>query len=209
MISVIPQQSRWLQCSCAPAWLLKFLAENMPSISKNFKLPQHWKWASRELYEAYGRICAYSCIYIPSSYGWTIDHFLPKSQYPNQAYEWGNFRLALQKMNSYKGDNTDIVDPFAVQPGWFVLDFPSCLVKPGSGLVEDIKSRVEKTIKVLKLNDDDGLVQDRCDIIVMFSRGDITFLFLKQNYPFLAAEVIRQGIQTTVNQIFKMPRKYV
>jgi hypothetical protein len=143
-------------------------------------------------------------MYIPTPTG-TIDHFHPKTQKPDQAYEWENYRLALHRMNGYKADRTDILDPFSVSPGWFVLDFPSCLVRPGDGLTPEQKQQVETTVSVLKLNDDDSLVQDRCDVMVMFASGDVKLPFLQKRYPFLAAEVIRQGIESTANALFKTP----
>lgn len=181
-----------------------FLAINPSPTSDQFKPHHYWKWAATELYEAYRRICAYSCTYIPTPKGCSVDHFLPKSKRPDQAYEWQNFRLSLHRLNVYKGD-ADIIDPFSVQPGWFVLDFPSCLVKPGDGLPGDLKQQIEHTIKTLKLNDDDSLVQDRCDIMVMFAKEEVALPFLEKRYPFLAEEVIRQGIQNTASQLFKLP----
>jgi hypothetical protein len=181
-----------------------FLKTNLAPSKKEFRPHQYWKWAGKELYEAYRRVCAYSCMYIPTPFG-TIDHFLPKSQRPDRAYEWDNFRLALHKMNGYKADRTDIIDPFSVGPGWFVLDMPSCLVRAGNGLTPEQRQSVETTIEALKLNDDDSLVQDRCDVMLMFAQGDVKLPFLQRRYPFLAAEVIRQGVQLTASAIFKLP----
>jgi hypothetical protein len=179
-----------------------FLAKFPNPTNNDFKPAQFWKWAAHELYEAYRRICAYSCVYMPSPPG-TIDHFLPKSKHPNQAYEWDNLRLASHRMNNNKGNSMDVIDPFLVQPGWFVLDFPSCLVRPGDGLEPELTEQISKTIDILKLNDDDSLVQDRCDMMMDFADGEVTISFLQKRYPFLACEIIRQGIQNTANQIFK------
>jgi hypothetical protein len=181
-----------------------FLKTKPTPNNKEFKPHQYWKRAAKELYEAYRRVCAYSCMYIPIPTG-TIDHFLPKSTRPDLAYEWNNFRLALQKMNGYKADRTDIIDPFYAGPGWFVLDMPSCLVRAGDALDAEQTQRVNTTIDALKLNDDDSLVQDRCDVMLMFAQGDVKLPFLEKRYPFLAAEVIRQGIQLTASSIFKTP----
>jgi len=134
-----------------------------------------------------------------------LDHFLPKSVRPDRAFEWDNFRLALHRMNRNKGDRTDVIDPFLVQPGWFVLDMPSCLIRAGKGLTAEQEQRVDTTIAVLKLNDDDSLVQDRCDVMLMFAQGDVGLPFLEKRYPFLAAEVVRQGVQLTASSIFKKP----
>ena len=181
-----------------------FLGSNLSPRSEDFKPHMYWKWAAVELYEAYRHICAYSCMYIPIGPG-TIDHFQPKTKYPATAFEWGNFRLALHKMNTNKGDNENIIDPFLVQPGWFVLDFPSCLVRPGDGLEDKLRVQIENSIQVLKLNKDDGLVQERCDIMVMFSQGEVRLAFLEKRYPFLAVEIVRQAIQSTAHEIFKKP----
>jgi len=169
---------------------------------KNFK-PGHdyWKWASNELFVAYGRICAYTCWYMPLI--GTLDHYLPKSKYPELAYEWSNYRLALHRMNMNKSDSTEVVDPFAVQPGWFALDFPSCLVVPGPNIGAPIEAQVRKTIDILKLNIDDNLVQERCNLMVDFSKGYIALPFLRERYPFLAIEIERQNLQARAAEVFK------
>jgi hypothetical protein len=84
-----------------------------------------------------------------------------------------------------------------------VLDFPSCLVRAGAGLQDQLTQKIEHTIKCLRLNDDDEFVQQRCDIMMEFARGDISFSFLQRKYPFLAHETKRQGIEETANQIFR------
>jgi len=128
---------------------------------------------------------------------------MPKSRYPQLAYEWDNYRLALPRINNHKGDSTDVIDPFIVQSGWFVMDFPSCLFKAGHGLPRLRVEQINKSIKVLKLNDDDCLVQERANIMFDFAKGDITLAFLKRRYPFLASEIVRQGIETTAYTLFK------
>lgn len=168
------------------------------------KRNKHWTKALDGLHEAYKGICAYTCLYLPSKSEGSVDHFRPKSLCPELAYEWGNFRLAQPKVNSHKGDSTDVLDPFAVEAGWFVLDFPSCLVKAGEGIPRHLPKRVKKTIDVLKLNDDDSLVQRRCDIMRAYSNGEMGLSFLRKRYPFIAAEIIRQGIdETTASALFK------
>jgi hypothetical protein len=93
---------------------------------------RYWTKATTELNAAYKQICAYSCIYLATP--GSVDHFMPKRRYPKLAYEWNNYRLALPRINNHKGDSTDVIDPFIVQTGWFVMDFPSCFMKAGSGL---------------------------------------------------------------------------
>lgn len=169
--------------------------------TKSNKFPKFWKHAAQDIYEAYRGICAYTCRYImpPGS----VDHFRPKLQYPNLAYEWDNYRLASQKANSNKGDVTIVVDPFTVGIGWFEIDFPSCLVKPGADASAAVRNQVMHTIDILKLNDDDGLVQDRCNVMLMLTDGDVSLNFLTTRYPFLALEVIRQNIESQLQSLFK------
>ncbi len=178
-----------------------FLAQCQNPTNKDFKKNAYWKNSAQELHAAYSGICAYSCFYIipPGS----TDHFLPKSTHPNEAYEWNNFRLCSHRMNLHKEASRDVIDPVVVQPGWFVLDIPSCLVLPGYGLSDIVKHQVETTIKVLQLNDDDYLVQERCNLMVEFSTGDVTLAHLSRRYPFLAAEIERQGLHETAAQVFK------
>lgn len=168
---------------------------------KDFKGHHYWKWASSELIVAYGRICAYTCWYMPLN--GTLDHYRPKSKYPELAYEWSNYRLALHRMNCNKADSTEVLDPFDVQLGWFTLDFPSCLVVPGTGLNADVEMQVRRSIEILKLNSDDGLVQERCNLMVDFSKGHVALHFLKERYPFLAVEIERQNLQTRAAGVFK------
>lgn len=180
----------------------KFLAKTPAPTHEEFKKNSFWKNAAKEVYEAYSRVCAYTCRYIDVPNG-SIDHFNSKSTHPQQAYEWSNFRLCMHRVNGHKGASVDVIDPFAVLPGWFVLDFPSCLVKAGAGLDEQTRERVEATIKALKLNDDDTFVQDRCDVMMMFAQGDVALGYLRKHRPFLAIEVVRQGIEHTAATLFK------
>ena len=57
-----------------------------------------------------------------------------------------------------------------------------------------MQHRVLATIKNLKLNDHDSFVQDRCDVMVKFASGDVSLAYLTKRRPFLATEVVRQGI---------------
>ncbi len=87
----------------------------------------------------------------------SVDHFYPKSKFPQLAYEWSKYRLCRKTLNEFKADSEDVVDPFHVRDNRFVVDFSSCLIRPGENLdTGDIES-VCKTIDVLKLNDPDLL----------------------------------------------------
>ena len=181
----------------------RFLAANPNPSNKDYRGNTYWRWAADELHAAYRGICAYTCFYLlPPG---TIDHFRPKSAQANLAYEWNNLRLASYRVNVYKRDSVEVLDPFVIQPGWFVMDVPSCLIRPGEQLGEPITSQVQKTIDVLKLNDDDTFVQERCDIMLDYAKGNVSLDFLQRRFPFLAVEIVRHGLEAAALAIFKSP----
>jgi hypothetical protein len=128
----------------------------------------------------------------------SVDHYLPKSVFQQQAYEWNNYRLAHPKLNGYKGDKQGLLDPFTIQPGWFILDFASCYVKPNPVTTKAVQDSVTHTIKELRLNLDDSLVQTRFKIVQSYSKSQIDMAFLEGFYPFIAAELKRQGKQDSI-----------
>ncbi|WP_313808926.1 hypothetical protein, partial [Sphingobium sp.] len=135
----------------------------------------------------------------------SVDHFHPKAIHPNLAYEWNNFRLSSGRVNSSKGNQTDILDPFEVQNDWFFIDIPSCLLRANPALNHDVRVKVSHTINSLRLNQDDNYVQERCNILIEYAREDVTFNFLERRYPFLAKEVHRQGItQAGLRDLFRI-----
>ncbi|WP_395007660.1 hypothetical protein [Undibacterium sp.] len=180
---------------------LKFLRDCPSPNGVQFKKKEYWKKSAAELHSAYGGVCAFTCMYVmpPAS----TDHFLPKSLHPGQAYEWSNFRLAAPRVNGFKDNSIQVVDPFVVEPGWFVLDFPSCLVKPGAELSALKKSQVKNSITILRLNDE-HFVQERANIMLMTALGKVGLGFLDERYPFLAIEIARQNIAERLHLIFKM-----
>lgn len=157
---------------------------------------QYWNDSLDDLARAYKNICAYCCFYLPL--GGSVDHFKPKTKHPVLAYEWSNFRLAHAKINSYKGNSEAVLDPFNIQPGWFVLDFTNFHVKANPTAAADVRAQVEETIRVLRLNSDDSLVKSRFSIVRVYSKGDMTMNFLEGYYPFIAAELKRQGKQDSI-----------
>ena len=83
----------------------EFLAKNHidpgKPLPEKAEIPPYWRRYLPQLHKAYHGICAYLCVYFEESLGaGTVDHFLPKSLYPGEAYEWKNYRLACSRMNS-------------------------------------------------------------------------------------------------------------
>ncbi|MCX4239461.1 hypothetical protein [Paraliomyxa miuraensis] len=160
-------------------------------------LPDYWTRCLDDLHEQYRGICAYSCLYIPHVVGSkTTDHFSAKatkvSSRVEDAYEWSNYRLACGLMNSRKGTKT-IIDPFEIEEGqeWFQLDLSTMRIFPNPTLSEELRKRIQGTIDDLALDDYDCR-RARGNWYQPYLEGKITFSFLEEKCPFLAAEIVRQ-----------------
>lgn len=171
--------------------------------SKQFSRHRYWSEISRELFDAYDAICAYSCHWIPGDTGFkTVEHFRPKSKYPNHAYEWSNYRLVCGLLNGRKREHEDVLDPFKIEDGWFVLDFPSLLIKPAKGLEAGVRAQVIATRDRLKLNIDENCVEARRHWIEEYCRPENRdFGFLRRNAPFIAREIERQKLADKLPEI--------
>ena len=179
-----------------------FLALNPQPTKKQWDTHSYWRSILTELRHIYGSICAYSCHWIPADTGArTVEHFVPKHESPGQAYEWNNYRLVCSVLNSRKRTHTDTLDPFNVVNGWFILDFPSLLVKASAGLDPQRTQQVRQTIKRLKLNDEETCLENRARYIKDYCIGGIPFSHLRKEAPFIAMELERQGLVDEIKQI--------
>ncbi|WP_257462982.1 HNH endonuclease family protein [Archangium lipolyticum] len=153
-----------------------------------------WRHCAMQLWEAYKGVCAYSSLHIPRGTGaLSVDHLLPKSKRRELAYEWSNYRLACVRMNARKNDLEDVLDPFEVRDGWFALELSTLEVIPGDGLPEQLRAQVQKTIDRLDLNDDE-FVRAREAYFLAWKEGEMRFRYLLKHCPFLAKELLRQGL---------------
>jgi len=78
-----------------------------------------------------------------------------------------------------KKDFQDVLDPFCVGQGWFILEFPSLIVRANPMLLDEDLTKVNNTIKRLKLNDD-RFVNDRNTWLAPYCLGEATFSLLKK-----------------------------
>ena len=115
----------------------------------------YWTAALPDMRERYRGLCAYLAMRIhPATGAGTIDHFVPKTKDKWKAYEWANFRLATQLVNTYKGDAEDVLDPFEIEAGWFVLDLGDFEVKANPKIEAELRRRVHTTAyERLRLNE--------------------------------------------------------
>jgi len=178
----------------------QFLKKHPKPSNNDFKQAPYWRECLGDMHKAYGGICAYSARWL--SHG-TVDHFHPKSVRPDLAYEWTNYRYASERMNSYKGDSTAVADPCSILPGWFALDFSTFFAVPGDNLPQKVTVLVSETIRVLRLNKDNTLVEERFLAVEDYARGDVTLEYLDRRYPFIAHELRRQNLTEGIKSRFQ------
>ncbi|MCC7494828.1 MAG: hypothetical protein IT204_20905 [Fimbriimonadaceae bacterium] len=149
-----------------------------------------WTRCLDDLMAGYHQVCAYACLFIDRvAGGRSVEHFAPKSQAPELAYEWTNYRLVCTRMNARKCDYQDVLDPFEVEDGWFVLDEIEFRVHPAPGLPAALRQGVEATIRRLHLNDGD-ICRTRREHFEDFGQQPE---LLRKYSPFVAREAVRQG----------------
>jgi hypothetical protein len=160
----------------------------------NFPWKELWRSALEDLFDDYGEICAYSGMRIPSCRsGATVDHFLHKGRNPFLAYEWNNYRLAFSRFNSRKSSFDDVLDPFQVEPGWFVIDFGDGRVLANPLVERSIEERIKQTIQRLKLNER-RLKNKRTELFDRFLKKKVELGVLCEDAPFVYQEILRQGL---------------
>jgi hypothetical protein len=183
-----------------------FLDATPHPTEKQWSSRNYWTRVSREMHVSYGGICMYSCHWIPHDTGSkTIDHFRPKDTHPRDAYEWSNFRLVCGTLNGRKSGYEDVLDPFAIRDGMFVISFPSAFVKPSRSLTVAERGEVEATICRLKLNDEGTCLLARINFIDLYCRDIVSFPYLEQEAPFIAFELRRQRLTSKIKSIWIQP----
>ena len=181
-----------------------FLAKDPDPTTSQWNKHNYWKRVLDDLYAAYSGICAYSCHWIsPDTGGKTVEHFKPKKKYPQYAYRWENYRLVCGVLNGRKGEHEDVLDPFAIQEGWFVIDFSTLLVRPGPDISTPDARLVESTINRLGLNDEATCLRTRTKWLLDYIEVPFPFSYLARNAPFLASELKRQNLVETIHEIIR------
>lgn len=107
----------------------------------------YWLECRDALQEAFADRCAYLGCWISSG---EVDHFWPKKQRPDLAYEWSNLRWCDGRVNRLKGDRI-FLDPFEIGADWVRLDPCTLEFVPGPGL--PARHRDAATITFHALND--------------------------------------------------------
>ena len=155
------------------------------------KFPTLWTRSLDDLMDAYAEVCAYTCFRIhPVTGARSVDHFFPKSESWDQVYEWNNYRLCCSPINSKKGEHLDVLDPFTIQPNWFVLELVGFQVLAKESLDTVTKARVKATIERLNL---DAFNKRRENDAEDYWNHDVSYKVLCRDSPFVAYELKRLG----------------
>lgn len=170
---------------------------NRQRVPEKTEFPACWRKCAKQLFEAYDGICAYLSVKLFKITGDnSVDHFLPKTLYPGQAYEWSNYRLSSLGVNRTKSTQVDILDPFEIEPDTFRIEIVTGKIYPSPTAPQE---KAVRTIKVLHLDDQDHR-DSRCNIIQDYLDGLFTLEYCRRNYPFIHSELIRQNIKPVASR---------
>ena len=188
----------------------QFLNDTPHPVSREWNGHNYWRDIHDDLLSSYQYVCSYSGSWtkarIPGDSAIcdsSVDHFKPKSKYPYLAYEWTNYRLARARLNNYKGTHEDVLDPFQLPNGWFIIDFLSFLIIPNQALSRRNRTKTQRTIDRLRLNDDDDYVGERIAVIRSYCRGEASPDLLSRRWPFIAREMIVQDFDSSFLPIMR------
>ena len=186
---------------------LRFLRKNPNPSAGDFAKHAYWKKIHNELYQLYAGVCSYCASWTPRHQGGhpdhtSVDHFIPKSEQPAMAYEWANFRLCRARLNANKSNSMEVIDPYYIANGWFQIDFATFLIVASSGLSSLVRGYVDETIGILRLNDND-YVNERVEVIKLYSLDHITINNLNFRYPFIAEEIRRTNFDNTLRPVMR------
>lgn len=162
------------------------------------KLEPYWTAVLPELRAGYRDLCAYLAMRIhPASGAATVDHFVPKSKDKRRAYDWSNFRLATALVNTFKGEQ-EVIDPFEVTDGWFVLNLSNFEVAANPELEDAaLIAQIDTTINErLRLNEPTfcRAREEYHDWYVGLKvGGPLPLAWLEAECPFVASELRRRG----------------
>ena len=161
-------------------------------------LEAYWTECLDDLAAAFNHVCAYSCIRVDGITGnRTVDHFKPKATYPDDAYEWDNYRFSCGLMNKRKdrlnSKGKQVCDPFSIEDGWFELNLLTFGLKLNKNLSPDDRQRVQETIDCLEL-DGNAMRKRRAEAWNKFANNHSPegWKQMEEDCPLVAREYIRQ-----------------
>lgn len=150
-----------------------------------------WSPFKTQLANAFRNLCAYSAMFEPVG---TVDHFVSCDEDRSLAYDWSNYRYCSAWINSSKKDlkSTQILDPCAVQDGWFRILLPSLQLEITDAIPAAIRPTAEFVLNRLHLRDDERVLRQRREWYRMYQDAELTLEGLAKKAPLIAAAVQAQ-----------------
>ena len=179
---------RWIDRGPAPATVAGYAEQFTPGWVEHYRqnrgqAPPDSFWreyradlGARSNYECW--YCGRQCAAAAGEKSPTVDHFRPRSKFPELTYQWSNWVFSCRRCNGYKADRWPetgygnatgfgYVDPGAADPAarpeqCFDYDGHNGHIEPRENLSERDNRKATDTIRDLRLNDFD-LILDRWD----------------------------------------------
>lgn len=166
------------------AWL-----EKNPNCKK--RPTDYWSPFRLALADGFFDRCGYGAMWISSG---TVDHFVSVNTNKALAYEWSNYRYVESWINSSKNkcNETEILDPFEVELGWFEILLPSLQLVVSDSLPTVYKQRAENTLERLHLRNDERIVRQRQAWYQLYQAGELSLEGLNKKAPLIAAAIKKQ-----------------
>jgi hypothetical protein len=174
-----PPEFNTLAATPGKTWLL----DNPKGRPKDY-----WGPFKQALADGFRNLCAYSAMYEPVG---TVDHFVSCDEDRSKAYDWSNYRYASGWLNSSKQHlkSKELLDPFAVQDGWFKLILPSLQLVASEAVPSDLRAKVEFVLNRLHLRDDERVIRQRREWYRMYQDGELTLEGLRKKAPLIARAI--------------------
>lgn len=119
------------------------------------------KWLKDAVYQmAFGKCCYSEIRLVEESKYMEVEHYAPKSIYPDKVMEWGNLLPSCKKCNGTKKEHDTVIEPiinpFVDNPNFFFQ------LKNGRYYPKSVNEIIaERSIEKLSLNDRDVFVNKR------------------------------------------------
>jgi len=153
----------------------------------------YWSKFKFALADGFGQRCGYSAMYEPNG---SVDHFISCKNNMGLAYEWNNYRYAQEWLNKSKQTvDSEILDPYEVQDGWFEIRLPSLQLHVTDKVPPADRVRAEYTLIRLHLRDDERILRQRREWYRMYQAGEISLVGLRKKAPLIAAAVEKQRVE--------------
>lgn len=150
--------------------------------------PAYWTQFRIQLADGFNNLCAYAAMY--EAVG-TVDHFVSIDEDRSRAYDWSNYRFASAWANSRKSraPSSDVLDPYAVEDGWFEVLLPSLQLVATDAVPPELRPRAEFVLDRLHLRDHVEVIRCREAWYSMYREGNLTLDGLAQKAPLIARAV--------------------